>query len=61
MSDIDDYEDGLLVFSALRNDIDAIITRNKKDFSKSDLVIIDPKEIDQYLDGHIEAGSIMIG
>jgi predicted nucleic acid-binding protein len=60
MSDIEDYEDGLLVFSALRNDIRTIITRNKKDFFESHMIVIDPKEIDKFLIDDVEAGSVMI-
>lgn len=58
MSDIDDYEDGLLIFSAKRNNIDAIITRNGKDFVESDIILIDPKNIDRYFDDLIEVGNV---
>ncbi len=51
-SDVGDYEDGLLAFSASRNGIKAIITRDKKDFFESDLIVIHPKEIDKYLDSN---------
>ena len=60
VSDIDDFEDGLLVFSALRNGIEMIITRNEKDFFESDLVVISPNEIDKYLSNNIKTGSITI-
>jgi len=60
MSDIKDYENGLLVFSAKRNNIRIIITRNEKDFIESDLMIINPKDIDQYLDTFTEVKSTVI-
>ena len=60
MSDIEDYEDGLLAFSAHRNYIKIIITRNEKDYYDSDLVIINPKEIDKYINTDLEAGSVVI-
>jgi len=50
MSPIDDFEDGLLVFSARRNNIEAIITRNGRDFHEADIIVIDPKDIERYLD-----------
>ena len=49
MSDTDDYEDGLLLFSALRNNVEAIITRNERDFNESSIVLINPKDIDRFL------------
>ncbi|MDR1954849.1 MAG: PIN domain-containing protein [Candidatus Methanoplasma sp.] len=61
MSDIEDFEDGMLVFSAQRNGIDTIITRNEKDHYESELTIIDPKEINQYLNTLVETGSNIIG
>jgi len=60
MSDIDDYEDGLLLFSARRNKIEAIITRNERDFFEGDIIVINPKEIDKYLDTFVEEESIII-
>ncbi|MCL2296119.1 MAG: PIN domain-containing protein [Methanomassiliicoccaceae archaeon] len=60
-SGFDDYEDGVIAFSAKRNGIDAIVTRNDRDFYESDLFIIDPKEIDKYLNNHCEVGSIVVG
>ena len=39
-----DFEDGLQYYSALENAVDVIITRNKKDFSKSMLPVLTPKE-----------------
>ncbi|MGO3182877.1 MAG: type II toxin-antitoxin system VapC family toxin [Aequorivita sp.] len=39
-----DFEDGLQYYSALENQIDIIITRNKKDFKNSKLPVMTAKE-----------------
>lgn len=39
-----DFEDAIIYFSALNNNIDLIITRNKKDFIKSGLPVLSPEE-----------------
>jgi len=39
-----DFEDGLQYYSALENDVDIIITRNKKDFKSSRLPVLTSKE-----------------
>lgn len=44
-SDVADYEDGLICESAKRNNIDVIVTRNEKDFTKSGMIIYTPDEI----------------
>ncbi len=43
-SDFKDFEDALQYFSATDSDCDIIITRNGKDFKKSLLPVITPKE-----------------
>lgn len=43
-SSISDLEDAVLVESAMRENIDIIITRNKKDFKGSDLEVYTPLE-----------------
>ena len=43
-SDFKDFEDAIQYFCALENDIDCIITRNKKDFSKSSIPVYTPTE-----------------
>jgi predicted nucleic acid-binding protein len=48
-SDIDDFEDGVQVYAAKYNEIKTIVTRNKKDFQKSRLEILTPKELIQQL------------
>ncbi len=39
-----DFEDGIQYFIALENSCQAIVTRNKKDFKKSQIPIFSPKE-----------------
>lgn len=39
-----DFEDGLQYYSAIENDIDIIITRNKRDFKNSKLPVLTAKE-----------------
>lgn len=38
------FEDGLQYYSAIENDVDVIITRNKKDFKNSKLPVLTAKE-----------------
>ncbi len=39
-----DFEDGLQYYSAIENQVDIIITRNKKDFKNSKLPVLTAKE-----------------
>lgn len=39
-----DFEDGLQYYSAIENEVDIIITRNKKDFKNSKLPVLTTKE-----------------
>ena len=48
-NNIPDFEDAILVESALRNKMDAIVTRNTKDFRKSPIKIYSPYEFLQML------------
>jgi len=43
-SDFSDFEDSLQYFSALRTECDTIITRNGKDFKKSQISVMTPDE-----------------
>jgi predicted nucleic acid-binding protein len=47
VSDFKDFEDAIQYYTALENDLDLIITRNKKDFKTSKLPVMTAKE---YLD-----------
>jgi predicted nucleic acid-binding protein len=49
-SDFEDFENGLQYFSAIKNDVDIIITRNLKDFKKSIIPIMTPG---QYLNSNL--------
>lgn len=44
LSDITDYEDAVMVETAARSGMDCIITRNKKDYLKSDVPVYSPDE-----------------
>ena len=44
-SKIKDFEDAVLIESAFRDRVDAIVTRNTKDFKESKLTIYNPKEL----------------
>ncbi|MDD2559089.1 MAG: PIN domain-containing protein [Bacteroidales bacterium] len=48
-SDFNDFEDGLQYFTALENGLDAIITRNLKDFRKSKIPVM---TAGQYMQAH---------
>ena len=39
-----DFEDGLQYYSAIENEVDILITRNKKDFKNSKLPVLTAKE-----------------
>ena len=47
-SDFSDFEDSLQYYSALRTECNIIITRNGKDFKKSQIPVMTP---DEYLNG----------
>ena len=43
-SPFDDYEDALQYYSAMREHVDVIVTRNKKDFILSKIPVLSPNE-----------------
>ena len=43
-SNFNDYEDGVLYHSAFQSNVEAIITRNQKDFNKSEIPVYSPAE-----------------
>ena len=49
-SNFKDYEDGVLYQSAVHANLEVIITRNQKDFTKSDLPVYSPTEFLNVLD-----------
>lgn len=44
-SDIRDFEDGVMIETALRYNLDCIVTRNIKDFSKSPVPVYTPAKL----------------
>ena len=49
-SDVTDYEDAVMIESAVRSQMDCIVTRNVKDYSKSAVPIFTPEELIQKLE-----------
>lgn len=41
-SEIGDYEDAIMVETAIRSDMDCIVTRNVKDYVKSSVKVCEP-------------------
>ncbi len=41
-SEISDYEDAIMVETAVRSEMDCIVTRNAKDYEKSSVTVYDP-------------------
>ena len=48
-SEFKDFEDAMQYFSAKGEHIDYLITRNKKDFSASDIPVLEPQEFIDFL------------
>ena len=48
-SEFKDFEDAMQYFSAKHENVDYIITRNKKDFAASDIPVFEPQEFVDYL------------
>ena len=44
-SEISDYEDAVMVESAIRAEVDCIVTRNKRDYEKSSVPVYSPAEL----------------
>lgn len=58
-SDMPDYEDALIAHSAHRVGVDLIVTRNKKDFSRSPVAAVTPEEfLRNYKPANIEYGKV---
>ena len=51
-SDVDDYEDSLIIEAAKESMVDAIVTNNKKDFKLSEVPVFSPREIVEYLNNN---------
>jgi predicted nucleic acid-binding protein len=48
--DFSDFEDAVLYESAKRVDVEAIVTRNRDDFEKSDIPVYSPDDLNALLD-----------
>lgn len=44
LSSVSDLEDAVMAETALREEIDCIVTRNQKDYAKSGMLVYSPKE-----------------
>lgn len=49
LSDTPDYEDAVMIESALRDELDCIVTRNERDYGKSPVKIYSPKQFIELL------------
>lgn len=48
-SEFNDFEDAMQYFSAMREHVDYIVTRNKKDFKAAQIPVFEPQEFIDYL------------
>ena len=53
-SEVSDYEDAVMIETAIREDADCIVTRNIKDYSKSPVPVYEPAEFLRLLEGTLE-------
>ena len=44
-SEVSDYEDAVMIETAIRTQMDGIVTRNEKDYSKSSIPILSPETL----------------
>lgn len=54
-SEISDYEDAIMVETAIRSEMDCIVTRNVKDYAKSPIMVYEPTEFVSILKAENEA------
>jgi predicted nucleic acid-binding protein len=50
VSDFTDFEDAIQYYSAVNNKVNFIITRNKKDFKKSEIPVYTPEEFIKFIE-----------
>ena len=55
LSDVSDYEDAVMIETALRTQMDGIVTRNVNDYSKSAIPVYTPEELIQKLSEESES------
>ena len=48
-SDISDFEDAVMIETAVRSGVDCIVTRNKKDYSSAPIPVYEPSEFVEQL------------
>lgn len=53
-SGVSDYEDAVMIETAIREEIDCIVTRNTKDYSKSPIPVYHPSDFLRLLDETLE-------
>lgn len=53
-SNVSDYEDAVMIETAIREDIDCIVTRNTKDYSASSIPVYSPSDFLMLLDGTVD-------
>ena len=51
LSSVSDYEDAVMIETAVRTETDCIVTRNERDFSKSPLPVYTPDQFLKRLSG----------
>ena len=49
-SEIGDYEDAIMVETAIRSEMDCIVTRNVKDYVKSSIKVCEPSALIKILE-----------
>ena len=49
-SEIGDYEDAVMVETAIRSEMDCIVTRNVKDYAKSSVKVCEPSALIKILE-----------
>lgn len=52
-SNVSDYEDSVMIETALRSGMDGIVTRNTKDYSKSAVSVFTPEELIKKLQNNL--------
>ena len=53
-SEINDYEDAIMVETAIRSEMDCIVTRNVKDYTKSSVKVCEPSAFLKLLEAEDE-------
>ena len=59
-SEIGDYEDAIMVETAIRSEIDYIVTRNVKDYTKSSVKVCEPVTLIKLLEEKIKLSNYSV-